>query len=44
MFGYAAKLAGTVYDSQGESLVGALVKVDDGKYAAQDRTAVSALT
>lgn len=34
MFGYAAKLAGTVYDSQGESLVGALVKVDDGKYAA----------
>lgn len=30
----AAKLAGTVYDSQGESLVGALVKVDDGKYAA----------
>ena len=30
----AARLSGTVYDSQDESLVGALVKVDDGKSVA----------
>ena len=30
---FAAKLSGTVYDSQGEALVGALVKVDNGKHA-----------